>query len=132
MTDETTNERIEDTVKICGMCACRDMWALIDSGADRTIISKKVAEDVQVKYTGKEIYMNDASGNEIVADEAIVHMSIPGTACRRERIKVVVPQSPLPGQEIIIGNDFMKETRMQIGYQGGPNITCPKNLRKEK
>ncbi len=131
MTDETVNERIEDCVKICGMNACRDLKALIDSGADRTIISKRVADDVRVQYTGNEVHMEDASGNEIVADEAIVHISIPGTTCEKERTKVAVARNSLPGEEIIIGNDFMKETRMQIGYQGGPNITCPKNLRKE-
>ncbi len=132
MTDESVNERIEDSVKICGIKACRDIKALIDSGADRTIISKKIADEVSVQYTGNEVHIEDASGNEIVADEAIVQISIPGTTCRKEKTNVAVPRNSLPGQEIIIGNDFMKETRMQIGYQGGPNITCPKNLGKKR
>lgn len=124
-------QRIEDEVRVCGQCSCRQSNALFDSGADRTIISREVADNIGALLTGETIVMNDASGNEIIADEAIVRIEIPGTTCGKDA-KVAVPRNPLPGNEVIIGNDFMKDTRMQIGYQGGPNIACPKNLSKTR
>jgi len=130
MTVEPRSERIEDIVKVCGLSSCMKLKALIDSGADKTIIPKEVADIINVRYTDKEIYLEDVSGTEILSDEAIANIEIPNTACRKE-IRVVVPRNSLLENEIIIGNDFMKDTLMQIGYHGGPNISCPKDLKRE-
>lgn len=124
-------QRIEDEVEVCGRRSCRLSNALFDSGADKTIISRSIADEIRASLTGEKIVMKDASGNEIMADEAMVDIKISGTTCKTV-VEVAVPRDPLPGNEVIIGNDFMKETRMQISYQGGPNIACPKNLRKTR
>ena len=131
MTVKNNIERIEDIVTVCGLDSCMKINALIDSGADKTVISRGIADKIHVLYTGKEIILEDFSGNEIIADEAKAYISISDTACEKE-VKILVPRISLPEDGVIIGNDFMKDTQMQIGYHGGPNVSCPKNLRKIK
>jgi len=125
------SERIEDKVRFCGLSTCVKRKALIDSGADISLLPKKLADEVGVVYTGRELRLKDASGDEIVADEAIAAISIPKTTCSALTV-VAIPKKSNEKIEILIGNDFMRRTKMQIGYQGGPNVSCAKSLRTEK
>lgn len=83
---------IKRKVSICGEVGCLVTEAIVDTGADRTLVPATMARELGLKFTGKTIGLRSASGHEIPTDEALAHIRIPQTGCVAE-VPVAVPRS---------------------------------------
>jgi len=114
---------IKRNVRICGELKCSVAEALIDTGADRTVVPAGMAKDLGLKFTGSKLILKSASGHDIEAEEATAHIMVNRSGCIANTA-VVVPKDPSL-KDVIIGNDFMQDTSMVVGYTKPRIISCP-------
>jgi hypothetical protein len=89
--------------------------ALIDSGADVTLVDSKTAQDLDLQFTGHVIKLKGLLGGESVAYEAIATIFIPDANVTLNS-KVYVPDTPIDG--VIIGKDILEAAKLRMEYDG--------------
>lgn len=115
--------RIIEKVKIYGMKGSGIYDALIDTGADRTLISQKVADEIK-PATSKDFPMKTITGNNVNSKEALISISIKDCAEMNTECRIV---DKLEFYDVIIGHDFLQKNKAYIDMEGDKLIlNCPK------
>jgi len=119
--------RIVEKVKIYGMKGSGFYNASIDTGADRTLISKKVADEIKPVTLEELKQMKSVNGHTINSKEAHISLSIKQCAEMDVKCRIV---DYLEGEQVIIGNDFLQANKAYIDMEGDKLIlNCPKHWR---
>jgi len=120
---------IRRKAEICGPTSCAITKVKVDTAAEKTVIPRKIAEELGLQYTGKKMTLKSASGHPFVADEALASISFRRTGCK-STIPVAVPREE-GSNSILVGNDYMAETRMVVGYTTPRIFACPLPSKKK-
>lgn len=119
--------RIVEKVRIIGKKGSGVYDAVIDTGADRTLISQKVADKigpiVHSDFKIKTLYSFD--GHKIDSKEGSVLLSIKNCSELSADCRIV---EKLEQEQIIIGHDFLQRNKAYIDMKNDKLIlSCPKH-----
>ncbi len=85
---------------------------LIDTGAEMTLLPKKVADEIGVRYTGEKRFMGGAfEGLDDIIDMAIVNIKFPFLNNRNHVATVAVSTK---ATDILLGLDVLNQLKMTI------------------
>ncbi len=96
--------------------------ALFDTGAGVSLVDTELAESLGLKFLGRSIHLEGASGRIFRAFEFEAMICVPETRVWR-RQSVFVPEVPVQVDgKVIIGRDYMRAIRMGLQYGNGERV----------
>ena len=110
--------RIYKPVKIKGKKCEKIVVGFVDTGADRTILSNKIAKKMKLKLYGKFLAIS-ATNHEILGKYTDIELITEDNG-RKAIIPVGVTDEPFDddeGIEVILGIDFLQESETVLRFE---------------
>lgn len=96
--------------------------ALFDTGAGVCLVDYTLAKELGLKFTGRTIFLKGVSGEPFSALEAEASIYVPEAGCYNRRFVYVPGISVQADGRVIVGEDYMRSTRMGVQYGDGEEI----------
>lgn len=109
------------TVWIANGASAYEM-ALFDTGAGVCLVDYTLAQELGLKFTGGTISLEGVSGESFSALEAEASIYVPEAGCYNRQFIYVPEISVQADGRVIVGEDYMRNTRMGMQYRDGEEI----------
>lgn len=113
--DSTMSNRITTRMKLCGRGHCSNVDAVVDTGAEMTLVSQTAARKAGLRMTGRKMRGYGVSKTPVVVEEAEAKVCI-RRSCRKQT--VYVAEDRVIGDDALLGMDFMGPMGVRIDARG--------------
>ena len=115
--------RIQKMTWLCGDDDCVRKRAIVDSGADRTLLPLRVARRIGARPTGMEVLLSSPGGRDLWAPEVRLAVAVPRGGCGATVRAVAVPE--WYERRVLLGHDFLQTARARLEFRNGRRVLCP-------